>query len=891
VTLPDSLRGLTAAVARRGDRPALVWMERDGREELSCAALADQAARLAGGLRDAGLEPGERVLLLAPGSPAWVIACLALLEAGAVPVPVDSQAAGSDLAHILDNSRARWAFTAERLAARLEEASGDTDPPRLVLLDGDEASERHFARLLGGPKTPGAEVEPGDEAVLFYTSGTSGRPKGVPLTHANLLSNLGAILAEGLVDGGDRLLLPLPLHHVYPFALGMLAPLILGLPVVLPYSLTGPQLARALEQGECTVVLGIPRLYAALFSAIEGRVAARGRIVWVLLGSALELIVNVAGNPGRRLFAPLRRRVAPRLRLLISGGAPLDPDLARRLKALGWDLASGYGLTETSPILTVNPPEAYRPEAAGRALAGVDLRVSGDRGERGEGEVLARGPNVFAGYLDLPEKTADAFTPDGWFRTGDLGRLDADGWLYLTGRASARIVLPGGENVDPAQVEERLAGCPSVREAGVLERDGGLAAVVVPETAAARGTSGEALEERLRAEIAEASRDAPSHQQVGTIRIDRSPLARTRLGKLRRHLLRERFDALPEHGAADEPEAGLAAPEDLAPEDRQLLEAPVTHRLWAWLGERFEGRRITPDTNLRLDLDVDSLEWVELTLDLERRLGLALEEEAIGRVETVRDLLREGMDAGQASAEGSDTAARLRDPEALLDEDQRRWVEPPGPLGRGLAALLHPLARGAVRLLMRPSTSGVEHLPPEGPCILASNHLSAADPAAILAVLTPRQRRVTCWGGWTGLLFHRPWTRAMSRAMRVLPVDPGTGPLTSLALGAAALRRGCILVWFPEGARSPDGRLQAFRPGIGTLAHALAAPIVPAWIQGTEAVLPPGSLRPRPHPVRLRFGAPLDPADLEREGRGDSAAERIADALREHVARLGRDAS
>jgi acyl-CoA synthetase (AMP-forming)/AMP-acid ligase II/1-acyl-sn-glycerol-3-phosphate acyltransferase len=658
-----------------------------------------------------------------------------------------------------------------------------------VLLDGDEASERHFARLLGAPKAPGSGVERGDEAVLFYTSGTSGRPKGVPLTHANLLGNLEAILAEGLVDGDDRLLLPLPLHHVYPFALGMLAPLILGLPMVLPYSLTGPQLARALEEGECTVVLGIPRLYAALFSAIERRVAARGRIVWVLVGAALKLIANVRGNPGRLLLAPLRRRVAPRLRLLISGGAPLDPDLARRLKALGWDLASGYGLTETSPILTVNPPEAYRPEAAGRALAGVELRVSDDRGERGEGEVLARGPNVFAGYLNLPEKTADAFTPDGWFRTGDLGRLDADGWLSLTGRASARIVLPGGENVDPAQVEERLAGCPSIREAGVLEHDGRLAAVVVPETAAARGTSGDELDERLRAEIAEVSRDAPSHQRLGTIRIDRSPLARTRLGKLRRHLLRE------------------------------------------------------------------------------------------------------GMDAGQASTEGSDTEGRLRDPEALLDEDQRRWVEPPGPLGRGLAALLHPLARGAVRLLMRPSTSGVEHLPPEGPCILAPNHLSAVEPAAILAVLTPQQRRGTCWGGWTGLLFHRPWTRMMSRAMRVLPVDPRTGPLTSLALGAAALRRGCILVWFPEGTRSPDGTLQAFRPGIGTLAHALGAPIVPARIEGTAEVLPPGRLRPRPHPVRLRFGAPLDPADLEREGRGDSAAERIADALREHVARLGREAS
>lgn len=885
MTVPETLQDLTDILAERGERPALIQLGREGQAQWTYAALAERTSRLAGGLEAAGLGRGERVLLLAPNSPAWVSACLALFEAGAVPVPVDSQTAGEDLAFVVANSGARWAFTVERLVSRLEEATAGERPPRLVLLDGDEADERHLTRLMDDPPDRPGEVDAGDEAVLFYTSGTSGRPKGVPLSHRNLLSNLESVLAEGLVDQTDRLLLPLPLHHVYPFAIGMLAPLVLGMVLVLPHALTGPQLARAMREGEATVILGIPRLYAALYSAIERQMAARGRILGALLRALPRLLARLPWHPGGVVFAPVRRRVGPRLRLLVSGGAALDPDLARRLQALGWALATGYGLTESSPILAFNPPGTGREASAGRALRGVQLRIAeGREGER-IGEVQARGSNVFAGYLDLPEETAQAFTGDGWFRTGDLGTLDREGWLYLEGRASARIVLPGGENVDPTRVEERLEVCPSVREAGVLVHEGGLAAVLVAEPDALRARSAEEIPAALRSEIATAFRDAPSHQRIGTVRIARSPLARTRLGRLRRHLLEERFRALADPNRPARPASGLAPADELGPEDRQLLEDPNASRLWSWLGERFKGVSITPDTDLQLDLGLDSLAWVELTLDLEQRLGLALEEAAVARVETVRDLLREAAEAGRSTQATADLQERLLRPEALLDPERRRWLEPPGPLTRALGAALHALARGSMRLLPL-RVSGLEHLPREGGCILAPNHLSVADPVAILGALDHRQRLATCWGGWTGLLFHRPWTRLVSRALRVLPVDPRSGPITSLALGSAALGRGCILVWFPEGRRSPDGSLEPFRPGVGTLALARSAPLIPARLEGTDRVLPPGRLSPRRHPVRLTIGAPLDPRELEREGRGDSPAERVANALRARVQRL-----
>lgn len=913
----QTLQALIPLLRGRGDESALLELEHKQRRDWSAAPLAEQALRLAAALRDEGLEPGARVLLFAPNSPHWIIACLAIIGARGVPVPVDSQIGERDLAHIAENSGARWAFTTERLAKTLQQAAAT--PPWVILLDGaadddkdggdggdndaaaaadgETSSSQSLTRLLQEVPDPPPEREtppdPEAEAVLFYTSGTSGAPKGVPLTHRNLLSNLEAILSQGIVDDRDRLLLPLPLHHVYPFSLGLLAPLVLGIALILPYSLTGPQLMRALKEGEATAILGIPRLYSALLAAIRRRVAAGGGMATTafeaLLNASIALRRRTGLGLGSRLFAPLRRQAAPRLRLLVSGGAALKAGIAWQLDALGWQIATGYGLTETAPILTFLAPPERRFDSTGRALPGVALRI-GQAPEQtpGQGEIQAKGPNLFGGYLGLPEKNAEVFTDDGWLRTGDLGQLDAQGWLQISGRASARIVLAGGENIDPERVEARLDGCPSVREAGVLGHEGRLAAVVVPEAEAAREQEHAQLWQRISDEIAAASRRLASTQQIDTLRLDASPLPRTRLGKLRRHRLAERFEAL-SAGTETAPEPGLAPVDELAPEDHQLLEDPTANRVWHWLGARFPDRRITPESDLGLDLGVDSLAWVDLTLDLQQEAGLALEEEAIGRIERVRDLLQEAVEAEQTAATGANLVERLRDPTAQLDEHAlQRLSPPPASLG-WLATLVHALVGWIVRGPLRLHAEGIEQIPASGPCLLTPNHLSAVDPGALLAVLDGPRRRTTCWGGASALLFKRPWMRLLSRSLRVLPIDPGENPLTSLLLGAAALERDCLLIWFPEGRRSPDGQLQPFRSGIGSLALAHGVPILPVHIRGSREALPPGSLRLRLRPVALRIGAPVDAETLVQEGQGDDDAQRIANALQERVRALGAD--
>lgn len=855
---------LLSSFSPAGDGPAILDLSRDQVTTTTRTALFRQAGRLAAGLRNAGLEQGDRVAVIAPNSAEWIISALAALHAGAVVVPVDIQMPVDELAHVLTDCTPRFMLTTTAVRERIRE------PPagcRVYRLDAGDDEADDWTQLLAAEPCSAAGA-PDDPAALFYTSGTTGPPKGVPLTHGNLSSNVEALCSLELVDHADRIAVPLPFHHVYPFTVGILTPLTLGAPIVVPRSLVGPQILRALQQGEASVMLAVPRLLEALWAALEDRVSGHGRTASSVFHGLLRVSMlarqHLGWRLGRYLFAGVHRRLAPDLRLVVAGGAALSPDLGRRLQGLGWNVATGYGLSETSPILTFNPPRRPRLDSAGEPLPGVELAIDDGGSGSGRGEILARGPNVFAGYWHLPDKTRKVLDAGGWFHTGDRGELDRDGYLYLHGRGSAMIVLSGGENVDPERIEEVLVGADEIREAGVLEHDDRLAAVVVPETAVVRKQDGEALRTTMERAVGEATRALPSHHRPGHVRITLDPLPRTRLGKLRRHKLQALFTDL-ETSEAPEAAATPLSPDSMAPEDQQLLSDPSAASTWQYLARRFNDRRLTPDSLLAQDLDLDSLSWIELTLALRDRTGIDLDDAAIGRVETVRDLLREAAGAATGGEAGRTLPDELADPAGSLGPDQEAQLAPATLPRRAAGLALLGCARLIGRLVLRVEVSG--SIPPGGPYLIAPRHLSAIDPLLLLRVLSRRRLESLYWAGWTGLLFAGRLSRWFSRIARVLPIDPGTAPRQSLILAAACLQRGASLIWFPEGRRSRDGRLQPFRPGIGLLLRAQPVPVIPIWLEGTRAVLPPGRVLPRPGRVRLVVGDPVTPEEYGQDER------------------------
>jgi long-chain acyl-CoA synthetase len=775
------------------------------------------------------------------------------------------------------------------------------------LLDDSAEDERSWRRYLTtSTSTHLPRVDPQAPAALFYTSGTTGQPKGVPLSHDNLVFQLNVLLATDLVTRHDRLLLPLPLHHVYPFVIGMLTPLALGLPIVMPYTLTGQQLRRALRDGEVTAIIGVPRLYQALLAAIEVQTTSRGRVVTGLWRYTRRLSTALRSHFGWRvgnvLLRPLHQQFGPQLRLLASGGAALDPELARQLEGMGWQIAQGYGLTETSPLLTITMPRKSQTGSVGRPLPGVQIRIdtasSADTPDGSEappadssqprGEILAKGPNVFAGYHNLPEQTQAVFTDDGWFRTGDLGFLDPEGHLYVLGRLSTMIVTTSGENIQPEDVEEVYLSSPYIREIGVLTQSDRIVAVIVPELHACRQHGDRDLDQIIRDAVTEQAAHVPSYRRIADYAITREALPRTHLGKLRRHLLAERYErAKTETDGAPEASPEPRTIDAMSTEDQALLRDAAAKQTWDWLARRYTDQHVTPDTRLQLDLGIDSLEWLNLTLEIRQHAGIDLDEEAVSRIDTVRELLQEVTESPELAADHA-RLSPLEHPETVLDERQQRWLAPLGASLTAMAKCYYRLNQTLARHLFHVRVQGLDHLPEHEPFILTPNHLSYLDPFVLAACLDFDRLHRTYWGGWTGVAFTNPLSRFFSRLAQVVPIDANRAVLSSLAFGAAVLKRRQNLIWFPEGHRSESGDLQPFQPGIGMLLDHFQIPVVPVSIRGTYEAMPPGAVRPRRRHVSILIGDPLDPKTLVNQGQGDQRHERIVQALHDHMAQLGR---
>jgi long-chain acyl-CoA synthetase len=879
-----ALQAVVDSLGEHGGKTALMVFGKKDRHRWSFQKLAACARSFANGLVRRDFKPGETVAIFSENSPEWIAAALGIIRAGMVAVPLDVQLGDKTLVHALQDSDARAIITTKKRAERIEKLDLK-GKPKLILLDAGEDDKQSWERFLENEETELPTVSRDDEAVLFYTSGTTGPPKGVPLNHGNIVSQLDTAAKVQLIKSSDRVLLPLPLHHVYPFVIGMLAPLDIGLPLILPFSLSGQQLLRALRDGEVTAIVGVPRLYSALYSGIEARVKSSG---WIARG-LFSVFLAASGfvrkwlglRAGKLLFRSLHKRFGKRLRLLASGGSALDPELASKLEALGWQVAIGYGLTETSPLLAVKLPNESRSESAGKPVAGVEIRIEPSALEKEErvnghevGEVIARGPNVFSGYRNLPDKTDEVFTENRWFRTGDMGYFDDDGNLHLLGRLSTLIKTESGEKIQTEDVEEAYAEESAIREIGVLEKKGKLVALVVP------GQSGGDAKDTVRKAVETASKKLPSHQRISDYAITPDALPRTRLGKIQRHRLAERYEQAKEGGE----KAAAAGPMDIdeiSGEDRALLEDSAAQSVWELLAKRYRHKRLTPDTSPQFDLGVDSLEWLNLTLEIAESSGVELSEEAIARIETVRDLLREVTEGGEGKA--VDPVAK---PDEALDEKQKRWLKPLGPIAAATARFLYAVNRVLMRLLFRVRAEGLEHLPENRQWVLTPNHVSYLDSFALAALLDWSQLRKTYWAGWTGVAFANPVMRFLSRLGKILPVEPTRAARSSLAFGAKILKNKKNLVWFPEGGRSPNGKLQDFKPGIGMLLEHFPACVIPVLIQGTRAALPPGKFLPRLRPIRLVFGEPIDAHELKREGHGEKPHQRIASALQAKVAKL-----
>ena len=890
-----------AVAARQPDRLALQIKEDAGYRHLVYGEVARQVRALAAAMVRVGLRPGDRVALVSENRPEWIVAYFAVTAAGGTAVPLDVQLSDGEIATVLEHAGCRIGIACGKQAARLLALNRERALSRVVDLDAGASEGRLLAFRAVLQDAAGAHavslptVTEDALASILYTSGTTGTPKGVMLTHANFLANTRSILDFGLVNADDNLLALLPLHHAFAFTVQLIL-LFAGARLTFPVSLKGPDLIACMQETGVTLLVGVPQLFYMLhkgiFDEMERRPVARR---W-LLRSLLRLsgALRPRGiNLGRIVFAPVHRKFGGRLRILASGGARLDPAIAGDFLALGFTMTEGYGLTETSPAACFNPLDRMRPGSVGIPLPGVEVKVANPDAD-GVGEIAIRGPNVMKGYYKNPAATAEVMQT-GWFLSGDLGFLDADGYLTITGRVKEVIVLSSGKNIYPEEVEEPYLKSPYIKEVCLVpqtaERGGaeveGLLALVLPDLDSFRAEGMTNVFETIRWDMENIGRNLPAYKRPTGLVIVKEGFPRTRLGKIQRHLVAQRFrDERAQ--AAGVPEA---PPSDA---DVALLEDEMGRRVLEYLREAVKKPVVRFDDNLELDLGMDSLARVEMLVALEEMFGVEIPDEAAAECFTVAEVV-EHLQALRGTPLGAAAAARRPGWGKILTgsapaEVQAMVEASSRPSASVVTAVTRAICAAVFRTAYRLRVQGLRHVPAHGPVILVSNHCSYFDAFILASSLPLRISQQIFYMGFEWF-FRHPILAWWGRGVRVIPVDMDTYLMRALQASALVLKQGKGLCVFPEGERSVDGRVRPFRKGVGILARELKVPVLPAHISGAFESWPRGQSLPKIHRIRVRFGPVVTSEELlAGEGPlGGDEYETIVMRLRERVIALGRE--
>ncbi len=451
-TLPDKMPKnlwslLQPALQKYHRNPAWICRSRDGRRVVTYRELHDAALTTAGQLRRLGIKDGGTVGVTAPNGPEFSVAVLAAWKIGANVAPI----------HI-GNSEHEIAQQMEALAPQvlLQHESAIGHPSAVAIaMTGD-------AETIAGEAALAADHDAAQLAARIYTSGSTGNPKVVRLSHGNLASNVLAARRIETFTARDRFISLLPFSHAMGLLGNLLLPLYYGATIVSPRVLAAAEILETLQEENISVVIAVPRLYRNVMRGLEKKFREGGAAM-----AAYRALLKIAPLPlRRRINAPLRKKLGGRIKAWVSGGSHLDSRISRYYHDLGLPLRQGYGLTETSPLTSIQENFDAAPESVGRPVEKVRVKIH-NPGEDGSGEVWIKGPNVMLGYED-PQQTAEALQ-DGWFKSGDIGRLDAEGRLFLTGRSKRLIVTEAGKNVYPEELETLLERDPAIKEAGVLE--------------------------------------------------------------------------------------------------------------------------------------------------------------------------------------------------------------------------------------------------------------------------------------------------------------------------------------------------------------------------------------------------------------------------------------
>ncbi|HEY1086800.1 MAG TPA: AMP-binding protein, partial [Archangium sp.] len=746
----DLLELLDATTHEWRHRVAFRFYEGERSHRFTFGEVHHYAARVGSALLASGLRHQDRVMIIGENRPEWGISFFGVLRAGGTAVPVDKEISEPEMVNIARRSEAKICLVTEAVLEkhpRLEDALANAGLSTRVMTFAEAMAGDPLAKDGLGPVKKGAA--PDDVASLLFTSGTTGNPKGVMLTHRNfaaLVAKLGGAFDLGV---GDGVLSVLPLHHTFEFSAGFLTPFSRGAEVAYLDEITADRIGDVLEGGNITGMVGVPALWQLFHRKITQEFASRPKFIEEAMKGLMSVnaeLRNKQGlNLGKLLFWPVHRKFGGKIRFLISGGSALPDDVHKAFHALGFTLDEGYGLTEAAPVLTVTQAGHKRlPGTVGKALPGVELKIHEPDAE-GVGEVIARGPNVMAGYFQDRDATASVLK-EGWLYTGDLGRLDPEGNLFLVGRRKDVIIDANGKNVYPDELEELYGAHRHVKELSVVglpDESGGekVACLVVPDY---KDRPREEVRRELEEHFRVVSGDQPFYRRVKLMRFTDVDLVRTSSRKVKRPLVVEELKR-------QEKVAHSVEKAKKDPESTDWLTQVIADVIQKDVAE------VKPDSKLQVDLGFDSLMLTELSAALENAGVPVHAVSDLTKITTVDDLRRVVASSGRKPA--AEVKAREISREIDRKKDEALELDLPEGVAKAGRMALEAGQRALYQALFDVKVKGKAFIPQNRNFLVVANHASHLDMGLVKVAMGEQGQRLVALAA-RDYFFNSPLKRA-----------------------------------------------------------------------------------------------------------------------------------
>ena len=879
-------------------------------EAFNYAELRRMAESVARWLQQQRLELGSRCAILAENHPRWVAVYLGIIAAGHIAVPLDTAFHADQVAKLVKDSGSSWLFCDPKHLPATAQAVRESGI-KIVLLRAGESlastqaqTQAQFSLdeiLAAGPEgfLP-ASPDTDSVAVILYTSGTTADPKGVMLTHGNMLGEVAAVRGWAELGPDDAVLGILPLFHSLAQMANLLLPLANGARVVYLETLNTTELLRALRERNITAFAVVPQFFYLIHERIFKEAAKRGMLMVRMLHFLMQVnhwLRRFGINAGPMWFGKIHDTFGRRMRFLVTGGSRFDPQIGRDFYDLGIDVLQAYGLTETCGGAFATHPDDNVIGSVGKPLPGGEAKIVDPQPQEDgppTGEIAIHGPIVMKGYWNRRDAT-DAVLREGWLYTGDIGYFDKNGNLFITGRKKEVIVLSNGKNVYPEEIEAHYLKSPLIKEICVMgiEANPGdpmsdrLYAVVVPNFEVLKERKIVNTKEVIRFDIENLSSQMASTKRIAGYEIWQEDLPRTTTRKIKRFEIEKRV--LANQGASGSPDVSSEKP--LTDEEKVWLDDATVQRALSIVKEssRSELSQIRPDYNLELDLGLDSMQRVELLVALENGLGGDVPETEIANIYTVRQLVEAVLQsAGSGKVHKRTQFAGWSEVfrEESADPEVQALIKP-RPISEVFWFVVTRLLQLVALDLYQLRVEGLEKLPTDRPVIISSNHQSFIDPV-VLASLLPWNVFSKSFAVGTSEIFGSVFMRRLARWIRVVVVDPDANLVPAMRAAASGLRHGRTLILYPEGERSIDGTPKTFRKGAAILSVHMQVAIVPVAIEGFYEAWPRGKyFFQKLTKFRIKFGEPICPPPEAQAS--ETAYAELTSELKARVIEMWRD--